>query len=115
MKIDLLRSGRFTLPVWERQLRKPAGTSYFIGVCRAWRPGTREVYCCPLRERLPAVRIPLRPTDPDLALDLQPLIDRCYELGRYYKDNFEVVPDPPFPPEEAAWVEERLRAAGLRG
>ena len=61
VEIDLLRSGRFTLPVAEREVRKPAGTCYFIGVSRASRPGTREVYCCPLRERLACHSPPAAP------------------------------------------------------
>jgi hypothetical protein len=36
----------------------------------------------PLRQRLPAIRVPLRRTDPDAALDLQVLIEQCYERGR---------------------------------
>ena len=115
VEIDLLREGRFMLPVATQSLRLPKGTCYFVGIRRAARPYDREVYCCPLAERLPAVRIPLRPTDRDIVLDLQPLIDRCYELGRYYKGRFDEIPDPPLSTEEAAWVEERLRAAGLRG
>lgn len=114
VEIDLLRGGRFALPVAEEHLRKPDGACYYVCCSRAWRPATREVYCCPLRERLPAIRIPLRSTDRDIVLDLQPLIDRCYEVGRYYKGRFDDAPGPPFPPEDAAWVEERLRAAGLR-
>ena len=42
-----------------------------------------EFYVLPLRERLPAIRVPLRRTDLDAALDLQVLIDQCYERGRY--------------------------------
>jgi Protein of unknown function (DUF4058) len=37
----------------------------------------------PLRQCLPAIRVPLRRTDPDAALDLQVLVDQCYERGRY--------------------------------
>ncbi len=114
VEIDLLRDGRLTMPISLRDLQKSPGTCYWIWAGRAWHPGTREVYCCPLRERLPAIRIPLRPQDRDLVLDLQPLINRCYELGRYYKERFDVVPGPPLPPDEAEWVDERLRAAGLR-
>jgi hypothetical protein len=115
VEIDLLRTGRFVLPVPEQRLRKAErGTTYYICCSRAWRPGMREVYRCPLRERLPVIRIPLRPTDQDLILDLQPLIDRCYELGRYYTERCEEIPGPPLVPDEASWVEERLRAAGLR-
>lgn len=116
VEIDLLRAGRFALPLPEERLRRPAtGTCYFICCSRAWRPGTREIYACPLRERLPAIRIPLRPTDQDLVLDLQPLVDRCYEVGRYYTDRLSDVPGPAVDPDEAAWIEERLREAGLRG
>lgn len=114
VEIDLLRDGRFMLPVATQALRLPRGTCYFIGVRRAARPYDREVYCCPLAERLPAIRIPLRPTDADIVLDLQPLIDRCYELGRYDKGRFDKTPEPPLSTEEAGWVDERLRAAGLR-
>lgn len=114
VEIDLLRGGRFALPVDPSYVRKPAGTSFFICCRRSWRPGTREVYVCPLLERLPAIRIPLRPTDADLILDLQPLVDRVYEVGRYYEGDFSSDPEPPFPADEAAWVEECLRKAGLR-
>jgi hypothetical protein len=37
-----------------------------------------EVYPIRLRERLPGIRVP-RPTDADVVLDLQPLIDQCHE------------------------------------
>jgi Protein of unknown function (DUF4058) len=37
----------------------------------------------PLRQRLPAIRVPLPRSDPDVALDLQGLTDQCYERGRY--------------------------------
>jgi Protein of unknown function (DUF4058) len=115
VEVDLLRSGRLTLPVPEEVLKKwPAGACYNICCTRSWRPGTRELYKWSLRERIPAFSIPLRSTDKDIGLDLQPLIDRCYELGRYYAERYDADPDPPFPPDEAAWVNERLRAAGLR-
>jgi hypothetical protein len=114
VEIDLLRGGQFTIAAPEEEVRKPTGTCYFVCVSRAWQPHTREIYCCPLRERLPAIRIPLRAADQDLVLDLQPLIDRCYEIGRYHKSRFDRLPAPPLPPDEATWVEERLNAAGLR-
>ena len=117
VEIDLLRSGRHTLPLPDDFLKlrkRPPGTHYNICCSRAWRPGTRELYTWRLRDRVPAVRIPLRPTDKDIVLDLQPLIDRCYEVGRYYEGHFEENPEPPFPADEAAWVDEQLRAAGLR-
>ncbi len=114
VEIDLLRRGQYTIAAPEHRVLRPDGTSYLICVTRAWGPNTREVYCCPLRDPLPLIHIPLRATDPDLDLELQPLIDRCYEVGRYSKSRFDQLPRPPLPPEESAWVDERLRAAGLR-
>ena len=75
---------------------------------------TRNCYKWSLRERVPAFSIPLRSTDKEIGLDLQPLIDRCYEIGRYYAERYDADPDPPFLPDDATWVNERLRAAGLR-
>ena len=44
-----------------------ARTPYLICVFRASKPEQREIYSLPLRERLPAVRVPLRPKDADVA------------------------------------------------
>jgi len=115
VEIDLLRAGHSTLPLPEDHLKKRlAGAAYNICCTRAWRPGTRELYKWPLRDRIPAFSIPLRDTDRDIVLDLQPLVDRCYEVGRYYTGKFDADPEPPFSPEDAMWVDERLREAGLR-
>jgi hypothetical protein len=65
----------------------------------------------PLRQRLPAIRVPLRRTDPDAALDLQSLVDDCYERGRYASViDYSKPPHPPLPEEEAAWAKEALAA-----
>jgi hypothetical protein len=73
-----------------------------------------EVYPIGLRDRLPAIRVPLRPTDSDVVVDLQPLINQCHERGRYHLLNYRLELDPPLSPEEAAWVDEILRAHALR-
>jgi hypothetical protein len=65
-------------------------------------------------ERLPAIRVPLRPTDADVVLDLQPLIDQCHERGRYHLLDYRLNPEPPLPPEDVAWVDEILRSHHLR-
>lgn len=114
VEIDLLRGGQHALAFPHSMLTGAAAQCpYFICVSRATRRGTRYVYPCPLRQRLPAIQIPLRPHDPDVVLDLQPLIDRCYEKGRHWQENFAAPLDPPLSAEDAAWVAERLRAAGL--
>jgi len=54
----------------------------------------------------PVIRIPLRRPDPDAGLDLQALVDQCYERGRYASSiNYSnLIPSPPLPAEEAEWV-----------
>jgi hypothetical protein len=63
---------------------------------------------------LPVVSIPLRPTDADVPLDLQPLIDQCHERGRYYRLEYKAPLDPPLAAEESAWVDQLLHEHGLK-
>ena len=84
MEIDLLRGGGWALP--DRSLLKPVPPGrVYHHVCVSRPPWlTRhEFYVLPMRQCLPAIRVPLRRTDPDAALDLQILVDQCYERGRY--------------------------------
>ncbi len=114
VEIDLLRSGSHVVSVPCEDLRPADDTRFIVCAHRAARPGWHEVYRCPLKNRLPVIRIPLRATDRDVPLDLQPLVDRCYELGRYWQEDCQNNPLPPFPEGEAGWVAEQLKAAGLR-
>jgi len=66
-----------------------------------------------LASPLPVIRVPLRETDPDVLLALQPLIDRCYRMGAYWNADHETLPGPDVPADERAWITERVRAAGL--
>ena len=112
VEIDLLRGGRHVVAVSSDNLRPAAGTRGLICVSRTATPGRRELYYCPLRERLPVFRLPLRPTDPDLAVDLQPLVDQIHRTGRYWQVPATPAPQPPLPPDEEAWAAARLHAAG---
>jgi hypothetical protein len=74
-----------------------------------------DVYRIPLRERLPGIRIPLRPQDADLPLDLQPLIDQVYRKGRYGGSiDYRHDPEPPLGTEDAMWADAILKSRGLR-
>ena len=114
VEIDLLRYGHRTVPTSSGAQTWSPGTFYNICCSRAWRPNMLELYRWPLRDRVPAFRVPLRETDRDIVLDLQPLIDRCYEVGRYFLEHHEADSIDPFPADEAAWVNEKLQATGLR-
>jgi hypothetical protein len=112
VEIDLLRGGEWVLP--DRSLLKsqqPGRVCYYACVTRPPRPSRHEFYVLPLRDRLPAIRVPLRPGDPDVALDLQVLIDQCYERGRYSSVvDYTKSPRPPLPEDEIAWAQLTLAA-----
>lgn len=114
VEIDLLRSGQHVTAAPADQLPQSYRAPYRICVSRATRPEHWEVYRVPLQERLPAIAIPLRPSDADVALDLQPLVDRCYETGAYDDLDYTRPPDPPLDAEAAAWADQLLREKGLR-
>jgi hypothetical protein len=79
-------------------------------VVRAAQPAAHEVYPIGLRDRLPAIRIPLRPTDADVVVDLQALIHQRHERGRCHLLNYRIELEPPLPLEDAEWVDGILRA-----
>ena len=64
---------------------------------------------------MPGIRIPLRRDDPDVALDLQVLIDQVYRNAAYGDDIDYAQPcRPPLAGEDVAWAESLLRTAGRR-
>jgi hypothetical protein len=113
VEIDLLRAGKRVLVAAE-SIPPLYRTTYQICVRKGWRLDVVEVYRAPLRDPLPAIKIPLREADAEIRLDLQKLIDRCYENGRYDDIDYKKEPDPYLLPEDAAWADELLRRAGKR-
>ncbi len=113
VEIDLIRGGTFVMAMPERKLPRKCRTPYLINVRRATRPDEASLYPITLRESLPNIRIPLRPTDSDVVLQLQPLLDECYERGRY-RLNYQQPPEPPLETEDESWADQLLREQGLR-
>ena len=115
VEIDLIRGGFRTLPdQLNAELKEtPSKTMYLIVVGKAHCPDERQVYYCPLRKRLPAFAVPLRKTDAPVPLDLQPLIDRCYQTGRYWQLSQRPLPPPSLADDEQAWMDQHRAAAGL--
>jgi hypothetical protein len=115
VEIDLLRAGRRVLAAPFELIPEGHRTPYAACVRRGWKPLEVAYYRLPLRDRLPAIAIPLRQTDRDVALDLQALIDRCYEEARYDDDiDYREAPDPPLDPDHAPWADALLREHGRR-
>jgi hypothetical protein len=110
VEIDLLRAGtRF--PTAEPLPAVP----YFVFVSRAERRDRVEVWPIALEQRLPVVSVPLLAGDADIPLDLQQALGVVYDIIGY-DELLDYSQQPPgaLTPAEAAWVEERLRAAGRR-
>lgn len=111
VEIDLVRQGGWAISVREPAIRQPYSYPYRACVVRAIRPSYAECYIMPLQERLPTIRIPLRPDDPDVLLDLQKLIDAAFRDGSYEDLDREREPLPPFEPSEVEWIRSRLHQA----
>jgi hypothetical protein len=114
VEIDLVRAGRRVSAVPENYSPASHRTTYRVSVTRGHRPGEAEAYRVSLREPQPRIRIPLRPTDPDVWLELQPLLEQAYRNGRYDLTDYREDPDPPLDAADAAWADEILRSKGLR-
>ena len=115
-EIDLTRRGprERILPHPETLADVPA-TPYEARVTRAQGVDQHEWYPMPLADPLPAIRVPLRRGDPDVALPLQHLIDRAYRTGRYGQTlRYDRDPVPPLRGKSKRWADRLLRDAGLR-
>lgn len=114
VEIDLIRQGTPPFPVPVLETLRREGSCYSICVLRAAQPAGVDLYPIHLRQPLPAFRVPLRETDQDIPLDLQPLIDQCHERGRYHLLDYSADPAPPFSANDAQWLNEILRHHNLR-
>ena len=116
VEIDLIRGGTpiTLIPFSWREywLGKGNRLDYEVAV---WRTSVSriEAYPISLRDKLPAIRIPLRLEDPDVPLALQPLVDECHVNGRYWQLHDLTQLRPRLCPEDEAWAQARLREAGL--
>lgn len=112
VEIDLTRGGERQLLYPLAQLPEAYRTTYLACVFRGFGFDRYEVYRMPLAERLPAIRIPLRKGDPDIALDIQPLVEAAYQDGRYGDIDYHKPCIPPLAGAEAEWANDVLKSAG---
>jgi hypothetical protein len=116
VEIDLLRGGIHTTAVpLEQAVAKAGSFEYHVCIHRFDRPDDYFVYPIRLGDRLPAIAIPLLPADPAVQMNLQAVLDRCYDTGQYRRrvryDERAVVP--PLPAEQSKWVQALLREKGI--
>jgi len=116
VEIDLLRGGVHTVAIPFDLIPERRRSTYGVCVYRSVRPEYYEYYPISLREPLPTIRIPLRPRDGDITLNLQQLIDECYVKGRYRATiDYRAPAFPPLEADEAEWASECLKSAGVPG
>jgi hypothetical protein len=114
VEIDLLRRGSHSTCVPLKRLQEVVGQfDYHVSVMVAH---SMEYLAAGIRlaDRLPTIGIPLDPDVPEVTVDLQPLLDRCYDGGRYPElVNYRHPCDSPLTSEQQEWAEGILRTKGL--
>ena len=102
IEIDLLREGARTA-----YLQRIHDAEYQVYLSRSGHRLRPQVWPIYLRERLPAISVPLRPDDPDVPLDLQAALNVAINRGSYDLDNdYSKDPIPPLRSEQANWAKE---------
>jgi hypothetical protein len=105
VEIDLLRGGQ-RMPM----LDEWPDWDYTLLVARAYLEHSCRVFRGQLQHRLPPIPVPLSKPDPDLILDLQPMVDSIYERFRYGRSiDYRQPLTPPLRPNDAAWLKQKLR------
>lgn len=110
LEIDLLRRGERV------DLGAALPPAPYYAILNRFNRRVNEVFLLQLRSRLKVLPVPLLPPDRDVPLDLQAAVDACFKLVGYERllPYNEAPPLPELAPEDLAWVEGQLRAAGTR-
>lgn len=111
IEIDLLRIGE-RVPILDPVPDAP----YYIYLSRENLRPDIGVWAIPLQDKLPTIPIPLRKPDADAVFDLQRAVETIYDLSMYQESiNYREPPPPPaLSDQDAQWLDEFLRAKGLR-
>ena len=115
VEIDLTRRGDRKLLCHRWARAREFDATYQVSSWRAAWGSEVELYPISLRQRLPAIAIPLRPEDRVAVLDLQAIFHECYADARYDRTtNYREPCDPPLEGDDAVWADQLLRGAGRR-
>jgi hypothetical protein len=106
VEIDLLRSGQ-RMPMLDRWPDSP----YALLVARAKKARLCRVWPAHFQRPLPRLLVPLAKPDPDVPLDLQPMIDAIYQRSRYERSiDYGKPLIPPLDAAETAWLDTQVQA-----
>jgi len=104
VEVDLIRTGTFIVAAPEDGIPWKKRTPYIVYIRRAYRPEQAEIISVALEQAVPNFRIPLQHTDPDIVLQIQPLLDDCYRRGRYASIDYSQPARPKLDDKSAAWA-----------
>jgi hypothetical protein len=114
IEIDLLRAGQYTVAVPPDGVDE-AERDYLVCLHKGGWANKFRVWPVPLPKRLPRIAIPLAGGDADVVVDLQSLLNQCYDAGRFVdRLDYRAECPPPLSRKNAKWVEELLRKKKLR-
>jgi Protein of unknown function (DUF4058) len=105
VEIDLVRGGQ-RMPMIDPWPNAP----YTLLVARKHQAPFCQVWPAHFRRPLPTIPVPLAKPDPDIQLNLQPMIDTIYTRFRYHRRiNYSRPLTPPLGPDETTWLSEQLQ------
>jgi hypothetical protein len=116
VEIDLLRGGVPTTLVPRPLVEAKYGEfDYHVCVHHMDQRDQFFVYPWKLEARLPIINIPLVPGHPVITVDLQPILDACYDNGKYERRvHYRTQkPKPPLKKDQKKWAEKILEAEGI--
>jgi hypothetical protein len=114
LEIDLLRAGRHSVGV-PRDRVDEVNWDYLVCLHKGGWRNKFHVWPVPLPKRLPRISVPLAGSDPDVVLDLQSLVNQCYDAGRFEERlDYRSKCPPPLSKKNTKWIDDHLRKKKLR-
>lgn len=114
VEIDLLRDGEDVLILPFFLIPPQLLTPYYACVHHAGNRKPIGVYSLGFRKPLASIDVPLRLHDPDVPLQLQALINQCWDAGGFDDVDYTQPADPPLMYDDDDWADELLKEKGLR-
>ena len=91
-------------------IMQPPNWRYVVSVNRAHQRHLVEIYAFAPKDRMPRCRIPLRPADADVVLDLPAVFTRCYNVGGYdLLIDYSQKPPIDLRQAEAEWLQQHIK------
>ena len=114
IEIDLLRAGQHTVAIPGDGVEEPEW-DYLVCLHKGGWRNKFHVWPVPLAKRLPRFAVPLAGQDADVVVDLQELLNQCYDAGRFEdRLDYRAECPPPLSRKNAKWADDHLRKKKLR-